>query len=605
MTRASGQAALTWSLTGDIVAPVPVHSATDQDVTEWRERGLRSLLRFTAITMGLALLFFLPRNVMLGRTLLAGVMLAGGALVAIAAFVDRLKAPWGDGAGWAISHTVRSAIFATSIVGIATTAVVNAHTWTPNSFVAMATVTIVLSVTHSARAAWICLSVCVAIISALGCWFIFGSVQPQPDTSDVTLPLNWIRIAVLFAPATAFGVLSVSRLVTRLEEALKQNRELLQREREQARRDTISQEAQRLEALGRLAGGIAHDFNNLLLVMMANAEMLARQSQDATTKELASEIKDASVRGTELAKTLLTFGRAEAGEVGPVELNSAVSAALKVVHRLLPANQRFEFVPDERVKSVKSNAGYVGQVVMNLMLNARDAMPNGGTITIRTRRDDDGFTALIIEDTGVGMDENTRRRAFEPYFTTRPQGRGSGLGLSMVHGVVVGQGGKVDLQSTPGKGTTVSVWWLSSDATPRAAAKSEPTAAAAPQKPLVLVVDDEPLSMRVISRVLASEGYETLTCGNGAEALRLWELNRDRVMLVVSDVLMPGMSGRELHDALEQRAPKLPFLFCTGFSNDTLPIDLLSRPGRKLIAKPFTSETLMASVKALLTPPAP
>ncbi|MBL8911907.1 MAG: response regulator [Archangium sp.] len=565
--------------------------ASDQDVAEWRERGLRSLLRFSAIVMGLALLFFLPRNLMLGRYLLAAVMLAGAALIGVAAFAPRL------------SHTTRSALFALSIISVATTAVINAHTWTPNSFVAMATVTIVLSVTHSARAAWIFLSACVAIIVALASWFIFGGVQPLSDTADVTLPLNWIRIAVLFVPATAFGVLSVSRLVTHLEEALKQNRELIEREREQARRDTMNQEQQRLEALGRLAGGIAHDFNNVLLVMMANSELISRQSQDANIRDLASEIRDASVRGTELAKTLLTFGRAEAGEVGPVELNAAVSAALKVVHRLLPANQRFEFIPDERVKSVKSNAGYVGQVVMNLALNARDAMPNGGTITVRTRRDDDGFTALTVEDTGVGMDENTRRRAFEPYFTTRPQGRGSGLGLSTVHGVVVGQGGKVDLQSTPGKGTTV--WWLSSDATPISASKPDRTVTPLPQKPLVLVVDDEPLSMRVISRVLASEGYETLTCGNGAEALRLWELNRDRVSLVVSDVLMPGMSGRELHDALELRAPKLPFLFCTGFSNDTLPIDLLSRPGRKLIAKPFTSETLMASVRALLNSAAP
>ncbi|MFT3709969.1 MAG: ATP-binding protein [Archangium sp.] len=540
--------------------------------------------------MAIALVVFLPRNVMLGRYLLATVLTLGTIAVAAGALIDRL------------GHNVRSALLATTILAVATTAIINAHTWTPNSFVGMATVAIVLSVTTGARAAWICLAVSTLILIGLGVWFVTAGPFPPQDTTDVSLPLNWIRITALFAPATALAVMSISFLVRRLEAALSQNRELLEREREQARREVSNQEAQRLEALGRLAGGIAHDFNNLLLVVMSNAELLSKGPRDDTS-ELLGEIKEVGTRGTELARTLLTLGKAGTGEVGPVELNATINSSLKVMHRLLPPNQRFEFAADERVQRVRSHAGQIGQVVMNLVVNARDAMPNGGTIRVTTRLEDDGFCSLAVEDSGVGMDDETRRRAFEPYFTTKPLGRGAGLGLSTVHGIVRNQGGRVDLQSTPGKGTCVRVSWPAS----QASEVSVPVKAPEPEvakKPVVLVVDDEPLSLKVIIRILTAAGFDTISCANGAEALRLWELNRDRVTLVVSDVLMPGMSGRELHDALEQRAPKLPFLFCTGFANDTLPLDLISKPGRKLIAKPFSSETLMASVKALLTPPA-
>ncbi|MFO0594996.1 MAG: ATP-binding protein [Myxococcaceae bacterium] len=529
-------------------------------IAEWRQLLLRRLVGFAAVVSGIATVALAPRQFNLGRPALTAALAIATVVLALMAVLERPTAQ------------LRGLVLSVCLLGLATTGIVVTHSWLPNSFVAMMLVTLVLAVTVGARAAWLALAASLLIITALGAWLITGGPFPPDAGSDVSSAYNWVRITSIFAGVSGSALFAVTRLIRRLEQALARNHVLLERERQAAaervkrleaeqQRLLVQQESQRLEALGRLSGGIAHDFNNLLTVVVSNAELLLSRGGDA---QLLGEVRDAGLRGAELSRTLLTFGRISSTGVSAVPLNATVDDALKLLRRLLLAGQSLEFHPDPRVERVRSNVGELNQVVMNLVLNARDALHDSSgdrVVRLATSLEADGRVALTVADRGVGMDAATQQRAFEPYFSTKPLGRGTGLGLSTVHGIVTSHGGEVSLTSTPGAGTTVKVLLNPAEADAEPARAPEPASDAAKvelARRLVLTIDDEPLALKVLERLLRAEGYEVA------------------------------------------RGAQVPFLFCTGYSEDALPDAFLAQPGRALLQKPFTRDDLMARVDELL-----
>jgi PAS domain S-box-containing protein len=371
-------------------------------------------------------------------------------------------------------------------------------------------------------------------------------------------------------------------------------RHLARAERE--RLEDRLQQSQRLETVGQLAGGVAHDFNNLLAVILNYAYfMRERLPEDSELRADLEEIRHAAERASELTHQLLVFSRREA--VRPIVLD--VNGVVRDMERLLgrTIGEHVELVTDLDPGEclVEADPAQLEQVVLNLVVNARDAMPAGGAVRIETRLRSD--VLLTVSDDGEGMEPEVAARAFEPFFTTKPKGAGTGLGLATVYGTVTGAGGQAEIESGPGRGTTVRI------SLPRAAAR-EPNGELAGDESksdgaTVLVVEDEDPVRRLTCRILAGSGYECLEASGGEEALRLYGEHRDRVALLLSDVVMPGMSGQELAERIASQGPRPPVLFMSGYSDEpALPRD--HPEGGTLLHKPFTAEALLRSVREAL-----
>jgi hypothetical protein len=366
------------------------------------------------------------------------------------------------------------------------------------------------------------------------------------------------------------------------------------------------EQSRRLESLGKLAGGVAHDFNNLLAVILNYSDFVAASLpappppglEDTWTRlqHDVDEITRAAQRGRDLTRQLLTFARRDVTGSEVMDLNEAVGAAEGLLQRVLGdrCEVHVSFAPD--LPRVRLDAGQLEQIVLNLAVNARDAMPEGGHLLVTTRRAG-SQVHLEVRDTGAGMSEEVRLRAFEPFFTTKPKGEGTGLGLAIVHGIVTTAGGSVTIESSPGRGTTFRIALPAASEEPP---RPEPSGRRPGAGERVLLVEDEPAVREITRRLLAANGYQVEVAADPAHALRLVEEPDRPLDLLLTDVVMPEMSGPELAEHARHRRPGLKLLFMSGYAHGLLPPQGAFGPGVALLDKPFTEFDLLSRVREVL-----
>jgi signal transduction histidine kinase len=373
-------------------------------------------------------------------------------------------------------------------------------------------------------------------------------------------------------------------------------------------------QSQKLEAVGRLAGGVAHDFNNLLTIITGHSELLLRRvGREDPARHRVEEIKRAGERAAGLTRQLLAFSRKQMMQPKVFELNGLVQESGRMLRRLIGEDVELELRPNPAAGRVNADPGQIEQVLVNLVVNARDAMPGGGRIVVETaavslderytdlrldvRRG--AYVMLAVSDTGHGMDEATRQRIFEPFFTTKEQGKGTGLGLSTVYGIVKQSDGNIYVYSEPGKGTTVKVYLphVESVAEQEEAADAPESAGGSET---VLLAEDEPSVRSLAAGVLAEAGYKVLEAADGAEALRLAGEYRGTIHVLVTDVVMPVLGGRELADRLTAGRPGLRVIYMSGYTDDAIVHHGVLDAGIILLEKPFTPEGLKHKVREVL-----
>ena len=368
-------------------------------------------------------------------------------------------------------------------------------------------------------------------------------------------------------------------------------------------------QTQKLEAVGQLAGGIAHDFNNLLLVVGSYADFL-RESLDETDprRDDADEIRRAADRAAALTRQLLTFSRRDVSQPVALEPAQAVSRIEAMLRRTLAATIDLRIEIEPELPTVVIDAGQLEQVLLNLVLNAQSAMPDGGGLSIGVRGAELGeeglaqeippgpYVAIAVSDTGQGMTEEVRSRAFEPFFSTRTAEGGSGLGLATVYGIVTDAGGAVTLESSLGDGTTVTLYLPASSTVAEPAAVSPPAAVpASGGSRVVLLAEDEPTIRRLTERILSAHGYEVIAAGSGGDALALAE-DAARLDILLTDVVMPGMTGAELSEEMTRLRPGTPTVFMSGYSDQIVGRHGILAANVLYLRKPFTHQELLETI---------
>ena len=357
-------------------------------------------------------------------------------------------------------------------------------------------------------------------------------------------------------------------------------------------------QSQKLQALGELTGGIAHDFNNLLTVVAGSADFLLRKPDlpDAKRKQYLEAIAETADRATTLTNHLLAFGRRQAIKPEVLDLNVRLDALAEVLSRTLGNNIEVKLDLAPGAGRIEIDAAQLETAILNAAVNARDAMPEGGSLTLSTRPIDHGeerFVCLAIKDTGVGMPREVADRAFEPFFTTKEIGRGTGLGLSQIHGFAAQAGGRAEIRSSAGQGTTINIILPRTDKEVATAVEGE-SMSSLPQGLCVLLVEDNPQVREFAEGLLADLGCEVVTAENGDEALE--RLASNGIDLVLTDVVMPGMSGVELARRVRQKRPDVPVLLATGYSDE-----IVKRGSEfAVLAKPFGAADLSKAMTALL-----
>ncbi|WP_328478146.1 PAS domain-containing protein [Actinoplanes sp. NBC_00393] len=382
--------------------------------------------------------------------------------------------------------------------------------------------------------------------------------------------------------------------------------ERLAAERERAELEQQLRQAERLDSLGQLAGGIAHDFNNILAVISGYADMLAEElGEEHPSTPDAAGIKQAAARGAALTRQLLIFSRSEPSQPEMLDLNAVAVDMQRLLARTLGEDIELGTVLAPGLPPVVMDRSKFEQVLMNAVLNARAAMPSGGKLTITTALEHDGggedLVCLSVTDTGVGMPPEVLARAFEPFFTTRGRGSGTGLGLATAYGVVTDAGGTISLESEQGHGTTLRVRLPAGTASTRAVSPAAPTApvlAGAGWR--VLVVEDEEAVRDIVCRLLGKAGYQVHSAPHPAEAIRLCREEQIGYDVLLTDVIMPGMSGTQLAAELRRDRPDLPVLFMSGYTSGPAPGGQELPADAPLIRKPFETQTLLNEVHRLV-----
>jgi PAS domain S-box-containing protein len=374
-------------------------------------------------------------------------------------------------------------------------------------------------------------------------------------------------------------------------------------------------QAQKMEAVGRLAGGIAHDFNNLLMVISGYTEVLLGQLDSAHPLHAKAEaIQQASDRATTLTRQLLAFSRKQLLELKVIDVNSIVSDMERLLRPLIGENVALTTHLDPSIGCTRADAGQIEQIIMNLVVNARDAMPHGGKISIRTTNvslDESyhrehtfirpgPYIILSVSDTGHGMDRETQARIFEPFFTTKEKGKGTGLGLSTVYGIIKQSGGYVFVQSEVGRGSVFTIYLprVEEMSEPHGSAPSPPNAARGSET--VLLVEDEESVRQLVRETLATQGYRVLEAQNGEAGLAIAANNRDTIHLVITDVVMPGMSGHELAQQLVAARPEIKVLYLSGYTEDAFGEAGAAAASKAFLQKPFTLHSLSRKVREIL-----
>jgi len=416
---------------------------------------------------------------------------------------------------------------------------------------------------------------------------------------------HMVILAVTVIATAALTSLFLRSFAAVLSEALDNERRFGE---EQRHLQAQLEQAQKMEAVGRLAGGVAHDFNNLLTVIGAGAEFL-RESRDPDVRALAEEIGAAQDRGARLTRQLLAFARRDVTQPRSVDLCAVVEDLAPLMRKLTGAEAplRLDLAGPAWIVA---DPGQVEQILLNLVSNARDAMPEGGPLEVSvstastgTGRVPEGFISLRVTDRGSGMTDEVRRLAFEPFFTTKPRGKGTGLGLPMVHGIVTQNGGRVEIDSEAGRGTTVSVLWPETAApAERAPAALRPSGERTQASGTVLLVEDDEPARGLIRLQLQRAGYRVLEAHDAATARAIAAV--ERVDLLLTDVVMPGPSGIELARQLRSERPELPVLLMSGYLDDPRVMESGLDPGLPVLFKPFRGDDLRSAIaERLRTPP--
>ena len=377
-------------------------------------------------------------------------------------------------------------------------------------------------------------------------------------------------------------------------------------------------QSQKMEAVGQLAGGVAHDFNNILTAIVGYTDLLAAEFGGNTRQlEDLEEIRKAARRAAALTRQLLAFSRKQVLEPRVLDLNTVVTNLEKMLRSLISANIELKTSLATELGAARADPNQLEQVIMNLAINARDAMPEGGTLTIETGNAtlDDTYAAqhvsvapgsyvmLAVSDTGCGMSEETKARIFEPFFTTKPAGRGTGLGLSTVYGIVKQSGGNIWLYSEPGKGTTFKVYLPTVVALPEDIGKIAAAESIRHGGGTVLVVEDDDQLRRLTHRALASQGYTVLEADRGRAALDIARRHKGIIDLLLTDVIMPDTNGRKLADTLRSVRPGLRVLYMSGYPDGAIASHGMLEEGVAYLAKPFTTEAVTRKVREVLEAP--
>jgi signal transduction histidine kinase len=407
----------------------------------------------------------------------------------------------------------------------------------------------------------------------------------------------------------------LARLIPAVERELRDAAERAQRQQLEAQ----LQQAQKLEAIGRLAGGIAHDLNNLLLVIGGSSDLLLGMIDPADPRHgHVTEIAKASARGAALTRQLLAFSRHQILEPEILDLNAVVVDVDQMLRRVIGEDVELELRLDPASGRVRADPHQVQQVIVNLAVNARDAMPRGGTLTLATATVDlDGdptreyapvppgrYVRLTVRDTGCGMDPETRAHIFEPFFTTKEPGRGTGLGLATVYGIVKQSGGYIHVVSSAGAGSTFEVYL------PHMAQVIEPLPPRAPSPEslrgteVILLVEDDEQVRSLVRGILQAHGYTVLEATRADDALQLSERHDGPIDLLLTDLIMPGISGHELAQRLNVHRPRARVLYMTGYTDEAVLRHGVDA-GLLVLQKPFTATTLARRVRAVLDTPGP
>jgi signal transduction histidine kinase len=411
---------------------------------------------------------------------------------------------------------------------------------------------------------------------------------------------------------------AVRDVTERLAVQAEQERLRTQVERERLERQL--HQSQRLESLGQLAGGVAHDFNNLLGVISGYSAFVADEARSHPAgdgwqgvRDDIEQVQHAAERAARLTHQLLAFARREVVQPRVLNLNDVVVNVLQLLQRTL--GEHIEIITQlaPALESVLADPAQAEQVIVNLALNARDAMPGGGRLTLETSNtevdeayaasrsnlDPGQYVTLRVSDNGTGMTPDVVDRAFEPFFTTKPKGEGTGLGLATIYGTIVQAGGNVRIYSEPGLGTTVTVLLpVTGERSGLAAAGPEEAVAGGGER--VLVVEDEPAMREVTRRILATNGYQVTAAASGEEAIAAVTASADPLDVLVTDVVMPGMQGREVAERITGMQPGIAVLFMSGYTEGLLSDQGVLDPGIHLIEKPFTETALLGKLRAVL-----
>jgi two-component system cell cycle sensor histidine kinase/response regulator CckA len=377
-------------------------------------------------------------------------------------------------------------------------------------------------------------------------------------------------------------------------------------------------QAQKMEAIGRLAGGVAHDFNNLLTAILGYADLLlGTVPGDSDVASDLREIRNAGERASRLTRQLLTFSRKQAFSPKIVNLNDVVGELQKMLNRILGEDIVLDVAMDPQLAVTNVDPGQIEQVLVNLVVNARDAMPRGGTIRIQTANADmdaafcrrhDGarqgrYVALTVQDTGCGLTPEVLAHAFEPFFTTKPEGKGTGLGLSTVYGIVKQSGGYITIDSEPGLGTTFTTYLpVAQEAAQQAAGASRlPRPLSGTET--ILLVEDEPGLRRLVHRTLEQHGYSVLNAATAEDAVSIARRHTGPIHLLLSDVIMPGLSGPDLAQRLVRLRPSIRVLYVSGYTSQAVEGTGAVSPHARFLSKPFSPSVLATKVRECLDAP--
>lgn len=364
---------------------------------------------------------------------------------------------------------------------------------------------------------------------------------------------------------------------------------------ERRRAEAALRQTQKLESLGTLAGGIAHDFNNLLMAIMGFAGLLKRSSSlNEADRDRVLSIEEAARNGGDFTGRLLAFARGGLARIGPVDLRTVISDTLRLAEPTLQRRVTVSTTLPDHPVMVESDFTQLEQAILNILLNARDAMPDGGDMTIRLWTDcDNAF--ISVKDTGIGMDEATRLRIFEPFYTTKPTGVGTGLGLAMTYGIIQGHKGQLTVESAPGAGSTFTIRLPALKAVPHTPELVEEDS----RLPAILVVDDDELVRRSLTATLGDLGFQALGVASGQEAVATIKSDPSRFLAVLLDLVMPGMTGGETYRQINAIRSDLPVIVCTGYAADSQIDDEVKRRIAGLIQKPFSAEKLESVLRRI------